>query len=34
MDADEVLSDGLEGLLGEIQWTCDRISERLYAAYF
>ena len=34
MDADEVLNDGLETLLGEIQWTCDRISERLYAAYF
>lgn len=32
MDADEVLSDGLEGLLGEIQWTCDRISVELYAA--
>jgi len=34
MVAGEVLADGLEGVLGEIQWTCDRVSERLYATYF
>lgn len=33
-DAEELLGEGLEELLGEIQWTCDRVSERLYVAYF
>ena len=34
MVAAEVLTAGLEGVLGEIQWTCDRVSEQLYATYF
>jgi len=33
-DADEVLAEGVETILGEIQWTCDRVCDRLYAAYF
>lgn len=33
-DADEVLDEGVENILGEIQWTCDRVCDRLYAAYF
>jgi uncharacterized alpha-E superfamily protein len=33
-NADEVLGEGLENILGEIQWTCDRVCDRLYAAYF
>ncbi|MBI1325309.1 hypothetical protein GC170_19265 [bacterium] len=30
----EILDEGVENILGEIQWTCDRVSDRLYAAYF
>jgi uncharacterized alpha-E superfamily protein len=33
-DADEVLDEGVETILSEIQWTCDRVCDRLYAAYF
>jgi uncharacterized alpha-E superfamily protein len=33
-DSDEVIDTGLDSLLGEIQWTCDQISEQLYNSYF
>lgn len=34
MEAEEIFDEGLSDLLGEIQWTCDQISEQLYASYF
>ena len=34
MEAREVLEESLDEVLGDIQWTCDRISEQLYASYF
>ncbi|MFM7318695.1 MAG: alpha-E domain-containing protein [bacterium] len=33
-DSEEVMATGLDSLLGEIQWTCDQVSEQLYNSYF